>query len=136
MNKDRVFLDTVFIQAILNPQDQYHQKASQLFPYLKEAQQVWVTEAIFMEVGNALSRYNRIKVATFIRQCYQTNNLLVVTITADLFQKGLSLYQSRVDKSWGLVDCLSFIVMEENQLVNALTSDIHFVQAGFNAMMR
>ena len=70
MNRDRIFLDTVFIQAILNPQDQYHQKAIQLFPCLKEAREVWVTEAIFMEVGNALSRYDRLKVAAFIRQCY------------------------------------------------------------------
>jgi predicted nucleic acid-binding protein len=113
MNKAKLFLDTVFIQ-ILNPHDQYHQAAMQFLPYVKNATAVWVTEAIFMEVGNALSRYNRPKVSAFIKQCYQTDNLSVVTITPNLFQKGLNLYESRADKSWGLVDCFSFIVMEEN----------------------
>ncbi len=55
MNKSKLFLDTVFIQAILNPHDQYHQIAMQFLPYVKNATAVWVTEAIFMEVGNALS---------------------------------------------------------------------------------
>ncbi len=59
MSQDRLFLDTVFIQAILNPRDQYHSPAMQLFPRVKNAQEVWITEAIFMEVGNALSTYDR-----------------------------------------------------------------------------
>lgn len=136
MNKNKLFLDTAFIQAILNPKDQYFSKAIQLLPYLKNAREVWVTEAIFLEVGNALSCYDRIKVVNFIRQCYQTDNLSVVTISADLFQRALIRYQSRVDKNWGLVDCLSFIVMEDNQITDALTSDVHFIQAGFNALLR
>ena len=136
MSKAKLFLDTVFIQAILNPHDQYHQAAMQFLPYVKKATAVWVTEAIFMEVGNALSRYNRSKVSAFIKQCYHTDNLSVVTITPNLFQKGLNLYESRIDKNWGLVDCFSFIVMEENQVIDALTSDIHFIQAGFQALLR
>jgi predicted nucleic acid-binding protein len=108
MNPDRLFLDTVFIQAILNPHDQYHTPAMKLLPRVKNAQEVWITEAIFMEVGNALSTYNHRKVSAFIQQCYQTNNMSVVNITPQLFQQGLNLYQSRQDKTWGLVDCLSF----------------------------
>jgi len=103
MNKSKLFLDTVFIQAILNPHDQYHQAAMQFLPYVTNATAVWVTEAIFMEVGNALSRYRRPKVSAFIKQCYRTDNLFVITITPNIFQKGLNLYESRADKSWGLV---------------------------------
>jgi len=136
MNKTKLFLDTVFIQAILNPHDQYHQIAMHFLPYIKNATAVWVTEAIFMEVGNAFSCYNRPKVSAFIKQCYQTDNLSVVNITPTLFQKSLKLYESRSDKNWGLIDCFSFIVMEENQVTEALTSDIHFIQAGFQALLR
>ena len=32
MSNDRLFLDTAFIQALLNPRDDYHNKAKQLFP--------------------------------------------------------------------------------------------------------
>lgn len=136
MNQDRLFLDTVFIQAILNPRDQYHNPALELLPRVKNAREVWITEAIFMEVGNALSTYNHRKVSAFIQQCYQTNNISIVNITPQLFQQGLNLYESRQDQTWGLVDCLSFIVMENNKLIDALTSDIHFIQAGFRALLR
>ncbi|MHC5599556.1 MAG: type II toxin-antitoxin system VapC family toxin [Nostoc sp.] len=135
MNKDRLFLDRVFIQAILNQNDQYHQRALVLLPRVKTAREVWLTEAILMEVGNALSGFNRQRVVNFIRQCYQTDNLRVVNITSELFELGLSLYESRLDKSWGLVDCLSFVVMQQQGLIDAVTSDQHFIQAGFRALL-
>jgi predicted nucleic acid-binding protein len=59
MTKDRLFLDTAFIQALLNPRDDYHEQAKQLFPRIRTASEVWITEAIFAEVGNALSAFNR-----------------------------------------------------------------------------
>ena len=135
MSKDRLFLDTVFIQALLNPRDQYHSSAMQLLPRVKNAQEVWTTEAIFMEVGNALSTYDRHKVVAFIQKCYKTDNIFIVNITPQLFEQGLNLYESRPDKKWGLVDCLSFIVMEQQNLIDAVTSDIHFIQAGFRALL-
>jgi predicted nucleic acid-binding protein len=136
MSKDRLFLDTVFIQAILNPHDQYHSRAMEILPRVKNAFEVWITEAIFMEVGNALSGYNRTKVSAFIRQCYRTDNITIVNITPELFSGGLSLYESRGDKTWGLVDCISFTVMEQQSLTDAVTSDVHFIQAGFRALLR
>ena len=39
-------------------------------------------------------------------------------------------------KEWGLTDCISFIVMEDNGLTEALTTDEHFQQAGFRALLR
>jgi predicted nucleic acid-binding protein len=44
-------LDTAFIQALLNPRDDYHNQAKQLFPRVHAASEVWITEAIFAEVG-------------------------------------------------------------------------------------
>lgn len=96
MDKDRFFLDTVFIQAILNQRDQYYSQALKLLPCVKNAREVWLTEAILMEVGNALSWLNRQKVINFIRQCYKTDNMKVVNITPELFNRGLNLYESRL----------------------------------------
>jgi uncharacterized protein len=49
--------------------------------------------------------------------------------------QALMLYQSRTDKAWGLTDCISFVVMQQNNLTDAVTGDRHFVQAGFRALM-
>ena len=91
MSKDRLFLDTVFIQAILNPRDEYYSQARQLLSRVRNANEVWLTEAILMEVGNALSSLNHTQVGEFIKQCYQTDNIQVVNVTSELFQQGLNL---------------------------------------------
>jgi uncharacterized protein len=135
MTGDRLFLDTAFIQALLNPRDDYHNQAKQLFPRIRSASEVWITEAIFVEVGNALSALNRTGSVQFIQQCYRTDNIKVISVDTELLMQALTLYQSRTDKAWGLTDCISFVVMQQNNLTDAVTGDRHFVQAGFRALM-
>ncbi|NJO43307.1 MAG: type II toxin-antitoxin system VapC family toxin [Cyanobacteria bacterium CRU_2_1] len=134
MSNERLFLDTAFIQALLNPRDDYHNQAKQLFPRIRAAAEVWITEAIFAEVGNALSAFNR-NGTEFIQQCYRTDNIKVVSVDTELLMQALALYQSRPDKTWGLTDCISFVVMQQQNLTDAVTGDRHFVQAGFRALM-
>ncbi|WNZ46406.1 PIN domain-containing protein [Leptolyngbya boryana CZ1] len=135
MSNERLFLDTAFIQALLNPRDDYHNQAKQLFPRIRAASEIWITEAIFAEVGNALSAFNRNGAIQFIQQCYRTDNIKIVSVDTELLMQALALYQSRPDKTWGLTDCISFVVMQQQNLTDAVTGDRHFVQAGFRALM-
>ncbi len=80
MNIDRLLLDTVFVQALFNQRDQYHSQAVALLPRVQAAAEVWVTEAVFAEIGNALSAVNRVAAVQFIQQCYQTANIRVVSV--------------------------------------------------------
>ena len=50
------------------------------------------------------------------------------------FEKALKLYEQRTDKEWGMVDCFSFVVMKKLRLKYVLTTDHHFVQAGFRIL--
>jgi len=50
--------------------------------------------------------------------------------------EGLALFDSRRDKAWSLTDCISFVIMWRDGLDEALTSDHHFEQAGFRALLR
>ncbi len=58
-----------------------------------------------------------------------------ITMNQDLFDRGIALYDQRPDKGWSLTDCISFIIMQDYGLRDALTGDHHFEQAGFNALM-
>ncbi|MCW3054352.1 MAG: hypothetical protein JWN14_3522 [Chthonomonadales bacterium] len=136
MSSERLFLDTVYIQAILNRADQHHARAVALYPRVKAAREVWVTEAVLLEVGAALSALDRMAAARFLRSLYLTPNVHVVPIEAILFQRGLDLYEMRPDKTWSLTDCLSFVVMKDQTLYLAVTADEHFQQAGYHALMR
>jgi predicted nucleic acid-binding protein len=60
----------------------------------------------------------------------------VIPLSETLYQKAFQLYCQRKDKNWGIVDCVSFIVMEERRITEVLTTDIHFQQAGFRALLR
>jgi predicted nucleic acid-binding protein len=43
---------------------------------------------------------------------------------------------SRSDKDFSLVDCSSFVVMKKMNMTDALTTDGHFEQAGFNRLLK
>jgi len=131
MNHKRFFLDTSYVLALINPRDIYHKKAKELFPQLRTANEIWITEAVLIEIGNALSRSNRFAAVDFINNCYTTDNVKIVSVDEDLFRRAVKFYQVYKDKDWGLTDCISFIVMKEHDLIEAFTADEHFKQAGF-----
>ena len=136
MNPNRFFIDTAYILALLNPRDVFHKKAMDLFPKLRSAIEVWTTEAILTELGNAMSCVNRSVAIAFINSCYVTNNLRVISIDRELFLKAVEFYRDHEDKEWGLTDCISFVVMKEQGLIEAFTADEHFQQAGFQVLMK
>jgi len=59
----------------------------------------------------------------------------LVRATSDLIQCCKKLYRDRADKEWPLTDCISFVVMHDRGLSEALTADHHFEQAGFRALL-
>ena len=135
MSPERLLLDTSFVQALVNRHDQFHRQALAFLPQVRGAAEVWVTEAVLVEVGNALSNYDRLAAARFIAECYRTQNIRVVSVDTALFTRALDLYRGRSDKRWGLTDCISFVVMQDHGLAGAATADTHFQQAGYRALL-
>lgn len=52
---NKVFVDTLFVVALINQRDAYHAKASGLAD-LYEGQLLLTTDVILLEIGNALVR--------------------------------------------------------------------------------
>jgi hypothetical protein len=133
---ERYLMDTAFVVALINPQDSYHEQAQEYAACL-QTDEIWVHEAILVEIGNGLSApKHRGAAAAFIAGCYTAKNTHIVTVDAALFQSALQLYSARPDKEWGLTDCISFVVMQQNGITDALTTDHHFEQGGFRALLR
>ena len=136
MEDQEILLDTVYIQALLDKRDQFHDQALKISLQIPSASEIWVTEAVLTEVANALGRTHRSQVIQLIKGWYDDNDVRIVNIDKILFQTALTFYEARPDKSWGLTDCISFVVMREQNITLAVTADIHFVQAGFRALMQ
>jgi predicted nucleic acid-binding protein len=132
-----VFLDTSYAIASVAPRDRHFARAQLLADHLELQRTRFVTtQAVILEIGNALarSRYRHTAV-TLIGQLRADPDVEILPLNEDLLDAGVQLFQSRPDKEWGLIDCLSFVVMRERGLTDALTADDHFRQAGFRALL-
>ena len=130
-----LFADTSFYIALVNPCDAYHGAADRQTRECRAG--VVTTEYVLVEVGNCLSRSgDRRTFVELIDAVWRDPLTRVVPAGAGLFEAGIALYRDRLDKDWSLTDCLSFVVMEQEGLTDALTADRHFEQAGFRALMR
>ncbi len=63
-------------------------------------------------------------------------HVTVIHIDKDTDQLGWDKLKMYTDKHWSLVDATSFILMERLMIKNALTTDVHFDQAGFERLLR
>lgn len=128
-----LFLDTSFIIALYNRDDQFHDAARRAAQEARGRLQV-TTEAVLLEVGSAFSKVrHRAAGARIIRAALAGKGTRVIPLTRTLLKRGLQLFEERPDKEWSLVDCISFEVMKQERIDEALAVDEHFVQAGFVA---
>lgn len=135
MNRTEWSADTGYWPALANSGDALHERARLLSAALPST--LVTTEAILLEVGDALAlaRFRSIAVV-MIREIRQDADIVVVKLDDDLSERALALYAARSDKTWGITDCISFRVMQDRGITEALAYDQHFVQAGFRALLR
>jgi len=130
-----VFADTSYFIALLSEQDDFHEEAlawSEDF-----LGRTVVTEYVLVELGNALSRSKyRDRFSPLVEHLLIDTETVLVPASATLFRQGRQLFAGRPDKTWSMVDCLSFVVMKQRRLIDAFTTDQHFIQAGFRALLR
>jgi predicted nucleic acid-binding protein len=127
---ESVFIDTGYILALVNEQDQHHAEAVALSMRF-DGTPVVITDAVLLEIGNALSRIDRGAAVQIIEDLRESPAVTLVSLTPKLFESAFDLYRRHADKQWGLVDCVSFVVMRRLGLTTALAFDQHFAQAGF-----
>ncbi len=126
--------DTSFYIAAANPRDALHIATLQLARQLVGT--IITTDFVLLEVGNWLSRSgDRSVFMRLMEQLEVDTDTQIIPATHNLFDLGFELYTRRPDKDWSLTDCISFVVMRQHNLTEALTADHHFEQAGFTALM-
>ncbi|HEX7184148.1 MAG TPA: PIN domain-containing protein [Thermoanaerobaculia bacterium] len=137
MPSRRVFLDTNGWIALLSSSDSLHVHAQPLWTELvRQDSSILLTDWVAAETGNGLARtLARAHFPNAVELIRSSSQVQWITITDDLFRRALQRYAERHDKSWGLVDCASFVVMEDHGVQEAFTNDRHFMQAGFRTLL-
>jgi predicted nucleic acid-binding protein len=131
----RTFADTFYLLALFNGRDAAHQAAVEAS---KELEGVLVTtDWVLVETADALSDpQNRSGCGQFIDDLRRSPRVEVEPASRALFNAGLNLSRQRADKEWSLTDCISFVLMQERGMLDAVTGDHHFEQAGFRALLK
>lgn len=132
-----LFLDTAYVNALINTRDQWHEAAVRWEQRLAvDRRRLMTTEFVLVEIADGLAVVRfRVQAAQLIVALQASLLVEIIPASSKLFTAALELYRSRPDKDWGLTDCASFVVMRERALSEALTTDEHFRQAGFRALL-
>ena len=116
-----IFLDTAYVNALVNTRDQWHDAAVQWQRKLAaDKRRLVTTEFVLVEIADGLAAVRfRVQAVQVIATLQASPLIAIIPASSRLFTAALELYRSRGDKDWGLTDCASFVVMSERSLLEA-----------------
>lgn len=132
-----LFVDAVYWVALANVRDQWHQAAREIAPSLA-SRSLLTIEPVLTEFLNYFASFGtgmRRSSAQSVRDLLADPRVEVIPQTHALFLEGLALYETRLDKGYSVVDCMSMQVMRRRGLAEVLTHDDHFAQEGFTLLL-
>jgi uncharacterized protein len=132
-----VFVDTHYWVAIINPHDQWHQRAHDASGTLSGVK-LFTTDTVLTEVMNYFSgqgEHLRRAGAANVRAILANSGIETIFVERSTFLSGFDLYEARPDKSYSLTDCISMNLMRERGISEVLTHDAHFTQEGFEILL-
>ncbi|MFN6560296.1 MAG: type II toxin-antitoxin system VapC family toxin [Nostoc sp. ChiSLP01] len=134
--KSIYFLDTSYILALEIKNEDAHQKVLQNWATLIKTKPFLITTTYILDevVTFFNSRNLHYKAVEIGNRLLESPDIELIEIERTLFNQGWEYFQKHQDKSYSLTDCLPFIVMQERNIVTALTLDNHFYQAGFQIL--
>ncbi len=130
-----ILVDTGFFLAFMQPRDELHTRAVLWSQVISEP--LLVSDYVLWETVNSLSvPPDRPKAHLLLAYLRTSPVYEFVPTTAKLTAAGVKLHADRPDKAWSLTDCISFVLMQERGIRQALAHNHHFEQAGFEALLR
>ena len=129
------FADTFYFLALLDSREERHSQAAEASrnPQLR----LVTTEWVLAEFGDAYCHpLDRADFVALYRSIVKQSRIKIIPADTRLFKRGVDFFEKRPDKEWSLTDCLSFVVMRDEGIAQALTGDKHFEQAGFTVLLK
>lgn len=133
--KGAIFLDSSALYALVDRSDAAHERVAKVY---RNARNSFVTHsAVLMESFSLIAkRLHRRAACEAVGATRNSPRLQVVHVDEALLSAAWSRALRYDDKDWDWIDCASFEVMDLRQIRRALTLDRHFIQAGFDLVVK
>lgn len=127
-----IFVDSGYLIALSDPDDQHHDDSIDWVEILEdEGRRLVTTEFCLIELVNHLSAMDKRHLGRQVVRDLQTHrDFDVIQCSSSLVERGLQLHAERDDKTWGLTDCISLVVMQDQSIHDVLAYDSDFDEAG------
>jgi predicted nucleic acid-binding protein len=135
--RTKALVDTSGFYALLIKGDRMHARASELLERAAQSRSRFVTTDYILDETATLLRargQNHLAEA-FFQTMFASLACRVEWMDPDRFAQTRQFFLKHHDKSWSFTDCFSFLLMRALGLHDALTTDVHFRQAGFNPLL-
>lgn len=128
-----MFLDTSGLYLTLDSRDSRHQTTTQLFDEAKRQSKLIITHDGVLSELVALAEARKVARAKTLHYISDliANPFIRTIWTGELScMSALDLLKRRLDKTYSLCYAISFLLMREHNITEALTTDHHFEQEG------
>lgn len=135
---NEIFVDTSGFYALLDKTDDQHRAADRILRSAQKNKRRFITtEHILDETATLLkARGNGHLLGDFFARLQSSQACRIEWTDPVRFQDGQAFFLKHADQEWSFTDCLSFCLMKELKLRDALTKDSHFHAAGFVALLK
>lgn len=129
------FADTFFFLSLLNAQDRaYHGKARAANAVNRP---IVTSRWVMIELADHLcDKQNRHLYGEVLDAIRSDERFDIIPADQSTLDAATELYRGRPDQAWSLTDCTSFVLMRQRGIIEALTADRHFEQAGLVALLK
>ncbi len=135
-----LFVDTSGWGHLVDPTQPYHSLAATIYRTVRQQRRkIITTNYVIIELVALLTsplRVPRPSLIAFIEGLKTSPHIEVIHVDSLLDEQAWQLLTSHQDKAWSLVDCTSFVLMRQRGILEALTTDHHFEQAGFVRLLK
>lgn len=129
-----MFLDTSGLLCLHHKPESFHDEACQAY----KAAHVRLTHGYVLAEFVALAQARhlpRLETLAFVTDLVANPDIETIWIAESLHEQAMTLLHRRLDKTYSLCDAVSFILMRERSIHEALTTDRHFAQEGFRKLL-
>ena len=137
MASDPVFGDASFFFALAAKRDVAHEAAVSVFAALLRKQRRIVTTDYVLDEALTLTkaRTNAIVALALLERIEQSDAIELEMVSVSRFELAKSFFRKHADHGYSFTDCTSFVLIRELRIKDVLTTDRHFIEAGFRSLL-